>query len=105
MKYRLRLDPNLHREIEEAADYIADHGSPRRAKLWAEGLHEAIQRLIDLPKGYPAARERKQWPRADLRQTGYKSYRILFEVDDDAGEVRVLHIHHTARRNWNPDSL
>lgn len=80
-----------------------------RRSRWRSGLHPKRQRLRhDGPKGWrrpslecfplrcPVAPESAFLDR-HIRHYVYKSHRILFTVEEDAGVVRVLHIRHARR--------
>lgn len=96
-RYAVEMDSDASREAIEAAFYISQF-SPINAQRWYEGLHEAIESLKRMPNRCALARENQFLRGRELRQYIYKSYRIIFHVNDTARVVRILHIRHSARR-------
>jgi plasmid stabilization system protein ParE len=83
-------------EALEAADYIARF-APMNAARWYKGLEKAIRSLEILPGRFGLARE-SAYLGEELRQYIYKSYRIIYRVEESAKIVRVLHVRHAKRR-------
>jgi len=88
------------RRADEAALYIAEESSQRRALQWLSGLFTAVGRLAEFPNsGHPVP----EMPGSDMQQLVYsKSYRVFFRVVDQT--VRVLTIRHT-RRQFDPGEV
>jgi len=100
VKYRVRIAPPALVDAVAAHEYIS-LDSPAAADRWFEGLIRAIDTLTLHPRRYPMAREARRF-RKEIRQLLYKSHRVLFTIDGD--EVRVLYVHHAARRPRKPGS-
>lgn len=59
--------------------------------------------LAHSPRRFGFAREHGQIPEWELRQTIFKSHRIIFRVDGD--RVQVLRIRHVAQDTLGPSDL
>ncbi len=94
--YEVLFDPHAQAEAFAAADYIAQD-SPERAAKWFAGFTRAINSLSTMPMRCAQARESKTLG-VDLRHYIYRSHRIIFRVEEEAGIVRILHVRHAARR-------
>lgn len=97
MRYRVTFHAEARDEALDAADYIAQHGSPEIALRWYEGLEAAIGSLESMPARCGFAREREAFPGVELRQLVYHSHRLIFTVRENM--VHVLHVRHVARAN------
>ena len=60
-------------------------------------MRSTVESLSVLPATSGSAREAETLA-ADLRQLLFRSYRIIFRIEEDAAVVRVLHVRHAARR-------
>ena len=88
--------PRARIEAIEAVDFIADEAqSPLNAVRWYEGLEKAIDGLSTFPKRCAVAPE-TEYLGEELRPHSYKSYRIIFRVEEQERIVRVLHVRHGA---------
>lgn len=96
MTYEVLFTPTARLEALTAAEYIAAH-SPANAVRWYEGLEHAILCLDTFPERCPRAPE-SDFLHEELRHYIYKSHRIIFRIEEDAKIVRILHVHHSARR-------
>lgn len=92
MTYRIILRKEALEEALEAADYIAEHGSPEIAVAWYEGLEGAITSLGEFPHRCHYARENECFPGVELRQRLFNSHRLIYAVRGE--EVHILHIRH-----------
>lgn len=95
MKYGIRVMPEAEANIAAAYSYIAER-SPANAATWVRGLYEQIDRLQMFPRRFGAAREAERFSE-ELRPLVYKSYRIIFTIDDAARLVRVVYVRHAKR--------
>lgn len=104
--YAIRLHQRAQRDIDEALLRLADLAGEQIAAEWREGLLDALATLAARPRRYPLAREDRLF-RREVRQLVYRrtpggpAYRALYtvyEADDEAPFVFVLHIRHGARR-------
>lgn len=103
MRYVVIFRPEARDEALDAADYIAEHGSPEIALRWYEGLAGVIASLAQMPASHGYAREHGALPGVELRQVVYKSHRLIFTIRGD--EVHVLHILHVARSSLDQIGL
>ena len=85
--YRVVFLPEARLEALAAAEYIA-RSSPANAARWYEGLEKAIRRLELMPRRCSLAPE-TEFLDTHLRHYVYKSYRIIFQVEDADRTVRV----------------
>lgn len=97
MRCKVIFRPEARDEALDAADYIAEHGSPEIALQWYEGLEAAIGSLESIPARCGYAREHEAFPGIELRQLVYKSHRLIFTIRENV--VHVLHVRHVARAN------
>lgn len=102
MTYRVVTLPSAERDIEQAANWIAQD-SPRGARIWIEGLERAISFLSALPERCPLAPEAGAFEE-EIRQLLYgrrrSRYRVLFRIRGNT--VEILHVRHAARRPLEP---
>jgi len=95
MKYAVLNTPEADTNIDEAFRYIHER-SPMAAKRWLQGLYKSIDNLELLPRRYAVAPESETLGE-ELRHFIYKSYRIIFRVEESAKIVRIVHVRHSAR--------
>ncbi len=101
MRYRIEIQPNALRELDDAFGCIARR-SPARAERWQARAMRAIRSLTEFPRRSPLAPESDDFG-AEVRQLLYGDYRILYDIQGDT--VRILHVRHGARRPLPPDEL
>ena len=89
----VRLPPAL-RDLDEVADDIPRHGSPRRAIRFLREAESTFQRLADFP-GLGTLFDPDDPPLADLRfipVSLYRAYLVIYRpIDGGIKVVRVLH--------------
>ena len=106
MTYRVEVTRRAERDLEllylekNAADSLA-------ARNWFNGLEHAVLSLAEYPARCPKAPESARMKRF-LRHLMYGKkphvYRVIFEIDEQRGMVRVLTVRHGARRRMKkPD--
>ncbi|MDX2148796.1 MAG: type II toxin-antitoxin system RelE/ParE family toxin [Planctomycetota bacterium] len=95
MRYTVIFRPEARQEAIDAADYIAEHGSPEIALQWYESLEAVVASLTHMPARHGYAREHGSVSGVELRQALFKSHRLIFTIRED--EVHVLHVRHVAR--------
>jgi plasmid stabilization system protein ParE len=95
VRYKVIFRHEARDEALDAADYIAEHGSPEAALRWYEGLEAAIASLELMPSRCERAREDAAFADVELRQLVYKSHRLIFVIRKR--EVHVLHVRHVGR--------
>jgi len=98
MRYKVRIAPEALLDAAIAHAHIAKD-SVAAADHWFDGLVEATESLCLHPRRCARAVESGRFKR-EVRQLLYKSHRVLFSITDD--EVRVLFVHHTARKPRRP---
>jgi plasmid stabilization system protein ParE len=97
MKYSVIVTPEAVDNIAAAYDYIAQD-SPSNAADFIRGVFEQIDGLEQFPRRFGRAREQAHFPE-EIRQLIFKSYRIIFTIDDTAGTVHVVHVRHGKMRS------
>lgn len=95
IKYTVIITPAAEAEAREAFEYI-NARAPMNAARWLQGLHQVIARLEIFP-GHGRAPE-SDFLDYDLRQTFFKSHRIIYSVDETTKTIDVHYIRHGARR-------
>jgi len=97
MKYRVRLQPAAHEDLDQAYQYAAKN-APRTAVLWFNRFHEALRTLEQNSERCPLAPEDKNTTR-ELHQYLYGKrpnvFRVVFTIEDDI--VWILRIRRAAR--------
>ncbi len=96
MKYAVLITPTARQEIEEAFAYIYRE-APLNAQRWLAALYGKIDTLELFPKRCPVAPESEHIGE-ELRHMIFKSYRVIFRIEEGAHFVRVLGVRHAARR-------
>jgi plasmid stabilization system protein ParE len=99
VKFRVEVSPPAVEDAIGAWRFIADD-SPAAADRWYHGLMQAIDSLDTHPRRCRRARESAEFD-VEVRQLIYGSHRVLFSIQED--RVLVLHIRHTARRDFKAD--
>jgi toxin ParE1/3/4 len=79
--YEVRLTADAVRDLEEIVDWIARHDGPPRAQHVLERIQEAIDELKRFPERGPHPRELVALGILDFRETFFKPYRIVYQVD------------------------
>ena len=107
MAFQVLLQPQAEADITQAYAYLSER-SPQVAAHWYRCVKDAIQSLADLPLRCPVAPEADKlgFPLRQLlygRQPGI--YRIVFRVLEDAQQVHVLTVRHSARKPLSEDEL
>ena len=103
MVYKVIFDHEARIEAIEAMEYIA-LDSPRNAVRWYAGMEKEIRNLKRFPKRWPLAPEGGNLGE-ELRQVIYRSYRIIYRVEERSRTVRIVHVRHTARRAIGEDEF
>jgi plasmid stabilization system protein ParE len=97
MKYTVIVTPEAQANIEAAYEYIAER-SPLNATRWLRDLYRQIDRLEKFPRRFGEAREQR-YVSDEIRQSIFKSHRIVFTIDDTARTVRVVYVRHAKMRS------
>jgi plasmid stabilization system protein ParE len=107
MTHDVVLTRRAARELEDAADWWAEHRSPNEAARWYAGFSDAIASLERKPDGFPLAREDGLFP-YEIRELHYglgsrPTHRAVFTIRPDM--VLVLAIRHTAQAELTEEDL
>lgn len=107
MSYRVVFTQRAEQELEQAADWWAEHRSGVQAARWYEGFSDAIAALAENPLRCPLAPENGLFP-YEVRELHYglgprPSHRAVFTIRPDL--VLVLTIRHGAQADLNAGDL
>jgi len=97
-RYRVVVVPRVHDQIEVAFEYIFEQ-SEQNGIRWLQGIFDVIDTLETMPTRCGFVSEKHGFDR-EIRQFLYHSHRILFEVDENLGAVRVIEFRHSAQDEW-----
>jgi toxin ParE1/3/4 len=81
------------RDLREICTYIAHH-DPQAAKRMGRGILNHVRILASFPLIGPTY---PRGARGSLREIVFRSYRIFYDVSEDARSVEILHVWHGAR--------
>jgi plasmid stabilization system protein ParE len=102
-KYQVIIQPSAEQGIKEAYYWVSNY-SPRNARSWLEGLHQAILSLEQMPLRCSLALENNFFEE-EIRQLlygkGKNIYRILFTVTEKT--VEILFVRHSAQQPLLPE--
>ena len=95
------ITPNAADDLTASWTYLRDH-NPRAADEWLAGIRETILALGAMPDAHPIAPEAREFDPPIRRALYGKAicWRIYYAVID--GSVRVLHVRHGRRSDWQP---
>ena len=97
-KYQVVIQPEAQQGIEKAYLWFSKD-SPRKARLWLEGLYKAILSLEQMPYRCSLAFE-NNFLEEEIRQLiygkGRSAHRILFTITGDI--VQILFVRHVAQK-------
>lgn len=94
---KVRYTPRAHDDLGAILSYIERH-SPQGARNVMRALHRTIELIGQYPQSGRLAGEQG----TRVLPVGRYPYLIYWSVE--AGEAWIVHIRHTARRPWEPDS-
>jgi plasmid stabilization system protein ParE len=106
MIHRVVLTARAERDRDEAFAWYAGNYSREFAVRWYDGLARAAQTLEQTPLRCAKAHESTKFPfevRELLFGKGLHKHRILFTLHEEL--VLVLHIRHSARRDFAEDDI
>ena len=95
-KYHVIVTPEAQAGIRHALEYIHEN-APANAARWLQELYKQMDTLERFPGRGAFARER-EYLDEDLRQLVFKSYRIVFQINEQENTVYVLYVRHAKRR-------
>jgi toxin ParE1/3/4 len=99
-KHLVVVDPDAERDLEEIADYIAEHDSLDKAVFVATRIEQSFMTLETLPNRGAHPKELLDYGIRDFREIYFKPYRILYRVLDGESKVVVVLIA-DGRRDMN----
>lgn len=91
-QYEVVVTPEAEAAIASAFRYIYQ-SAPANAERWLRGLYSRIATLEKFPRRCALARER-EYSEEELRQLIFRSYRIIFHIEEKQRIVRVLYVLH-----------
>lgn len=80
-------------DLHDICSYIAQH-DPQAAVRMGKGILDHVRILASFPFIGPAY---PRGARGPLREIVFRSYRIFYDVSEEAHRVEILHIWHGAR--------
>lgn len=86
--------PEARAEMLAAIRYLLAHGGADIAERFEAALAVTLERLAELPRSCPPAREQEAFQQVELRQALIQSHRLIFTIREQ--EVVILHLRHTA---------
>jgi toxin ParE1/3/4 len=89
---RCVFSPAAERDLEEIGDYIA-RDNPRRAVSFIAEMEERCLLIVQTPHGLPLREDLA----TGIRMAIFGRYLIFYTVHEDADELRVERILHSAR--------
>ena len=89
---RCRLSPLAEFDLEEIGDYIA-RDNPRRALSFIEEIRTRCLLILQTPHGSPLRKELGE----GVHIVPFGRYLIFYTVHEDADEVRIERVLHSAR--------
>ena len=95
------ITPNAADDLTASWTYLRDR-NPRAADEWLAGIRDTILALGTMPEAHPIAPESREFD-LPIRRALYGTatrWRIYYAVID--GTVRVLHVRHGRRSDWQP---
>lgn len=95
-RYGIRLTLHAKQDLRSIHDYIAEFDSFERAGYVVDKVLEAIDRLETFPERGEHPPELSGRGIMDFRQTRFKAYRIVYEID---GDQVIVHLIADGRRN------
>ncbi|PQO43236.1 type II toxin-antitoxin system RelE/ParE family toxin [Blastopirellula marina] len=106
MRYEIVLSRQAQRELNEAADWLAERaGNPAIAEKWFTGFLQTLSSLEQMPQRCGLAREDRHFS-TELRQILYgrrQKYRAIFTIQEK--RVVVLTIRRGAMSDLQPSDL
>lgn len=107
MTYPVIFTQQATRELEDAADWWAEHRDADQAIRWYSGFREKIAPLSEDPERFPLAEENDDFP-YPIRELHYgiasrPTHRAVFTITSE--NVVVLTIRHVARDRLTLDEV
>jgi plasmid stabilization system protein ParE len=107
MRFRVTILPRAKIDIDQNADWWADHRSTDQAVKWSDAIYDQIETLTAFPESNALSAENGRFPyeiRDKLVGLGSrKTYRAVFTIKDD--EVFVLTVRAAEEDRLSPDDV
>lgn len=97
-KYAVVVDVDAERDLEEIANYIAEHDSIDRAIDVGAKIENSIAGLVTSPNRGAHPKELVEYGNRDFREIYFKPYRILYRV---AGSLVIVVLIADGRRDMH----
>ena len=95
---RVTYRPRALADIDDIARYL-EKRSPAGARNVVRAIHEGIRVIAEQPYGS----ERTNDPSIRVKVVRRYRYRIFYRIID-ADTILIIHVRHTARRQWEGES-
>jgi plasmid stabilization system protein ParE len=105
--YSVVFTEQAAQELQEAAEWWAEHRSFEQAARWYGGFSAKIESLCESPERCPLADENHAFP-YEIRELHYglsarPTHRAIYAIVSDF--VVILTVRHAARRALRPDDI
>jgi toxin ParE1/3/4 len=90
MSFEVRLTAHAVRDLEEIAEWIAEHDSPQRADHVLQRIESAMAALAKFPERGPHPPELLALGIKEYRETFFKPYRIIYRVQDNRVYIYLI---------------
>ncbi|CAN5914169.1 type II toxin-antitoxin system RelE/ParE family toxin [soil metagenome] len=81
-KYTVVIEADAERDLDDIAEFIAEHGSIDRAIDVSARIEQSIAGLTTFPNRGAHPKELLAYGNRDFREIRFKPYRILYRVAD-----------------------
>jgi toxin ParE1/3/4 len=82
LRYEVRLTAGAEQDLSDLVNYVAEHDSPGKADDLLDNILVTAQALENLPQRGSVPRELLALGIRDYRQTFFKPYRLIYQVQD-----------------------
>jgi toxin ParE1/3/4 len=79
-QYAVAIDRDAENDLEDIANYIAEHDSSQHALDVVANIERQIERLAPFPGRGAHPKELVEYGNRDFREISFKPYRILYRV-------------------------
>ena len=93
--YKVIISPSANADLFNALKYIAHElENPQAATKLADGVEKCYVDLEEFPAAHELCRD-TVLARSGYRRYAVGNYLVIFRIDEETGEVRVVHIFHS----------
>jgi toxin ParE1/3/4 len=93
MGWQVIISPSARGDLADIVGYISRHNADAAARV-GYGLITKAEGLADFPE---LGRVVPEFRRPNLREVVYRSYRVIYRVQPEAGRIEVVRFWHGAR--------